>query len=64
MEFLTSLAVGGLAGLSTRATITLPTAVAIGGFEAVLVEVLAESAVAAENMQMMSDNCIWAKESR
>ena len=61
MEFLTSAAVGGLAGLSTRATTTLQTAVAIGSFEAVLVEVVAENAVAAENMQMMSDNCIMGQ---
>lgn len=61
MECLTSVAVGGLAGLSTRGTGTLPTAVAIGSFEAVLVEVVAESAVATESMQMMSGNCIMGQ---
>lgn len=63
MEFLTSAAVGGLAGLSTRATTTLQTAVAIGSFEAVLVEVAAESSVAAEKMQMTVTTALWAKES-
>lgn len=61
MKILTSVAVGRLAGLSLRATTTLPTTVAKGAFEAVLVEVVAENAVAAENMQMMSDNCIMGQ---
>jgi hypothetical protein len=57
MEFFTSVAVGGVAGLRTRGTATLPAGVAEGGFTVVGVDVVAESAVPAKSMQMI-ENCI------
>jgi hypothetical protein len=64
MEFLTSVAVGGLAGLRTRGTATFPDAVAAGDFIVVCVDILAENAAVAKSMQVMTENCIVAKESK
>lgn len=61
MELVTSVGVGGLAGLRTRGTATFPDAVAAGGFTVVRDNVLAENAVAAKSMHMMTENCIMSQ---
>jgi hypothetical protein len=57
IEFFTSVAVGGDAGLRTRGTATLA-AVAAGGSTVVRADVVAENRGPAKSMQMMAENCI------
>ncbi len=61
MEFFTSVAVGGEAGLRTRGAATF-TAVAAGGFTVVRVDVVAENTVPAKSIQIMIAKCIMGQE--
>jgi hypothetical protein len=56
IEFFTSVAVGGDAGLRTRGTATFA-AVAAGGFTVVRVDVVAENKAPAKSKKMMIGNC-------
>jgi hypothetical protein len=62
IEFFTSVAVGGDAGLSIRGTVAF-TAVAAGSLTVVRVDVVAENAVPAKSKSITIGNCIIGKES-
>ena len=60
IEFFTSVAVGGDAGLRTRGAATFAAVVA-GGSTVVLFDVVAENAMPAKSTQMMIENCIMGQ---